>query len=106
MLQHKHQLGKRVAKRVDAGGGFGAWRWYCYDGLRVIAAGTGTSDKTYYTGGVCRDANGTKLLYHHDRLGNVVAVSDANGNLYSGYPIDEEISPQQSVLEVRTTERI
>jgi YD repeat-containing protein len=54
-------LGRRVAKKVDGG----AWRWYAYDGLQVIAEGTGTSDRICYTnspaaigGIVCRDAHG------------------------------------------------
>ena len=37
-VEYKYDLmGRRVAKRVDAG----AWRWYFYDGLKVIAEGRG-----------------------------------------------------------------
>jgi len=84
-------LGRRVAKRVDGG----TWRWYFYDGLKVVAEGTGQSDKTYSTLGpgaiggiICRDENGTKYWYHYDRLGNVVAVTNSSGNAYALYTMD------------------
>ena len=63
-----------------------------YDGLKVVAEGTGQNDKIYYTnspgvigGIVCRDNNGTKLWYHYDRLGTPVAVTDANGGVAAVY---------------------
>jgi RHS repeat-associated protein len=82
--------GRRVAKSVNGG----AWRWYFYDGLKVVAEGTSSSDKQYYTtapgdpgGIICRDSTaGTNpLYYHYDRLGNVMAVSDSNGAPYALY---------------------
>ena len=70
----------------------GAWRKYFYDGLQVVAEGAGTADKIFYThapsavgGIVCRDANGTKYWYHYDHIGNVVAVTDANGDPVVSY---------------------
>jgi RHS repeat-associated protein len=54
--------------------------------LKVIAEGTGTNDKVFYTnapgavgGIICRDENGTKYWFHFDRLGNAVGVTDSNG---------------------------
>jgi RHS repeat-associated protein len=96
--------GRRVAKSVNGG----AWRWYLYDGLKVVAEGTGTSSKMYYTtapddpgGIICRDASaGTNpLYYHYDRLGNVMAVSDSNGAPYALYTM----SAFGSVLEKGTS---
>jgi len=73
----------------------GAWRKYFYDGLQVVAEGTGTADKIFYThsdapvgGIVCRDANGTKYWYHYDHIGNVVAVTDANGDPVVSYAME------------------
>jgi len=70
-------------------------RRYFYDGLKVVAEGTGQSDKTYYTLGpgaiggiICRDENGTKYWYHYDRLGNVVGVTNAYGSVASLYTMD------------------
>ena len=68
VVQYKYDLlGRRVAKKLDSGN----WRWYFYDGLKVLAEGSGTSDKSYYTlspgaigGIISRDYNGTKLWYH------------------------------------------
>jgi RHS repeat-associated protein len=89
--------GRRAAKRVNNGGGFGAWTWYSYDGLKVVAEGTSSTSKMYYTtapgdpgGIICRDASaGTNpLYYHYDRLGNVMAVSDSNGSPYAPYTMD------------------
>jgi len=41
-VQYKYDLlGRRVAKRVNSG----PWRWFFYDGLKVIAEGTGTNDR-------------------------------------------------------------
>ena len=66
-----------------------------YDGLQVSAEQTGTTDKMYYThspsaigGIISRDNNGTKLWYHFDRLGNVMAITDSNGNMYAGYTME------------------
>jgi RHS repeat-associated protein len=49
----------------------------------------------YYThspsaigGIISRDNNGTKLWYHFDRLGNVMAITDSNGNMYAGYTME------------------
>ena len=73
----------------------GAWWWYFCDGLNVPAEGTGTGDKAFNTmaggrpgGIVCRDDNGTKLWYHYDRLGNVMCVSDDDGNAEELYTMD------------------
>ena len=93
-IEYKYDLyGRRAAKRVDTGSGFGAWRWYFYDGLKVVAEGTGPSDRIYYTnapsdvgGIICRDQNGTTShTYHYDRLGNVLAVTNAAGELAAVY---------------------
>jgi RHS repeat-associated protein len=82
---------------VNSGAGFGAWTWYSYDGLKVVAEGTSSTSKMYYTtapgdpgGIICRDASaGTNpLYYHYDRLGNVMAVSDSNGALCAPYTMD------------------
>jgi len=61
----------------------------------VVAEGTGTSDKAYYTLGpgaiggiICRDENGTKYWYHYDRLGNVIGVTNAYGSVASLYTMD------------------
>ena len=66
-----------------------------YDGLQVVAEGAGTADKIFYThsdapvgGIVCRDANGTKYWYHYDHIGNVVAVTDANGDPVVSYAME------------------
>jgi len=82
-------LGRRVAKRFNGG----PWRWYFYDGLKVIAEGTGQDDRIYYTnspavigGIICRDKNGTEQYwYHYDRLGTPLAVTDANGGVAAVY---------------------
>ena len=93
-VELKYDLyGRRAAKRVDTGSGFGAWRWYFYDGLKVVAEGTGTADRIYYTntpgdvgGIICRDQNGTTThTYHYDRLGNVLAVTNGAGELAAVY---------------------
>jgi len=93
-VEYKYDLyGRRAARRVDSGAGFGAWRWYFYDGLKVVAEGTGTADRIYYTnapgdvgGIICRDQNGTTThTYHYDRLGNVLAVSNGAGELAAVY---------------------
>jgi RHS repeat-associated protein len=85
--------GRRATKKVDSG----AWRWYSYDGLKVVAEGTSSTSKMYYTtapgdpgGIICRDASaGTNpLYYHYDRLGNVMAVTDSNGALCAPYTMD------------------
>jgi len=65
----------------------------------VIAEGTGTSDKMFYTlapgaigGIICRDwdddETSIKYWYHCDRLGNVMAITDAYGNAYAVYTMD------------------
>ena len=38
-------LGRWVAKKVNDG----SWRWYFYDGLKVIAEGMTTTNKVFYT---------------------------------------------------------
>jgi RHS repeat-associated protein len=100
--------GRRAAKRVNSGAGFGAWTWYLYDGLKVVAEGTSSTSKMYYTtapgdpgGIICRDASaGTNpLYYHYDRLGNVMAVSDSNGAPYAPYTMDA----YGNVLQVGTS---
>jgi len=80
-----------VAKRVNGG----LWRWFFFDGLKVVAEGTGQNDKIYYTNSpgvigeiVCRDNNGTKYWYHFDRLGNVMGVTDSNGNVATLYTME------------------
>ena len=91
-VEYKYDFaGRRVAKRVDGG----VWNWSFYDGLNVAAEGTGQNDKIFYTNGaggpggiICRDANGTKYWYHCDRLGSVMAVTDANGALHAAYTMD------------------
>jgi len=83
---------RRVAKKVNAG----AWWWYFYDGLKVLAEGSNTStNRVFYTlgegavGGILyRDRYGTKYAYHYDRLGNVMAVTDVNGAAYAVYTMD------------------
>jgi len=45
--EYKYDLfGRRVAKKV---GDNGDWRWFFYDGLNVVAEGTQTNDKMFYT---------------------------------------------------------
>jgi RHS repeat-associated protein len=107
-VEYKYDLlGRRVAKRATyAPQEPGPWRWYFYDGLKVVAEGTSQNDKIYYTnspgaigGIICRDNNGTKLWYHFDRLGNVMAVTNVNGNMYAGYTMEAF----GGVLEVGTS---
>jgi len=88
-------MGRRVGKQLTTDGQQGPWQWYAYDGLQVIAEGTGTSDRIAYTnspavvgGMICRDATGAggeKYFYHFDRLGNVVGVTDAEGEVVRVY---------------------
>jgi len=61
---------------------------YFYDGLQVLAEGTGQNDKMHYTlapstigGIICRDNNGAKYWHHFARLGNVVGVIDENADM-------------------------
>ena len=86
--QYKYDLlGRRVGKKV----GSGAWNWYFYDGLKVAAEGTSTTNKTFYTNGP-GDVGGIvsrgDYYYHYDRLGNVVAVTSGGGNLVDLYTMD------------------
>jgi hypothetical protein len=57
-------MGRRVAKKVDSGN----WKWYFYNGLKVIAEGTGTTNKIPYANGpgdiggiLSRDQNDAEL---------------------------------------------
>jgi RHS repeat-associated protein len=92
-MEYKYDLmGRRVAKRVTYPGyGSLPWRWYFYDGLKVIAEGTTTTNRTYYTnspaviGGIITDGT---AWYHYDRLGNVVAKTDMGGTPCSLYTMD------------------
>jgi RHS repeat-associated protein len=84
-------LGRRVAKRVNGGD----WWWYFYDGLKVLAEGSATNNRVFYTlgegavGGILyRDKGGIKYSYHYDRLGNVMAVTDKDGKPYAEYTMD------------------
>ena len=61
-------FGRRVARKE----GDGPWRWYFYDGLKIIAEGTGTTDRKYYTlapgaigGIICSDEGGEVYYYHY-----------------------------------------
>ena len=91
-VEYKYDFaGRRVAKRVDSG----AWRWYFYDGLQVIAEGTGQNTKLSYTntpsvigGIISRGDSATTYTYHFDRLGNVMGISDTNGNPYAVYTME------------------
>jgi RHS repeat-associated protein len=71
-------MARRVAKKVDSGN----WKWYFYDGLKVIVEGTATNSRTYYTnspaavGGIITDGGS---WFHYDRLGNVVAQTGSDG---------------------------
>jgi hypothetical protein len=51
MVEYKYDLlRRRVARRLTTGYQQpGPWRWYFYDGLQVVAEGSGTSDKMYYS---------------------------------------------------------
>ena len=71
------------------------WKWFFYDGLQVLAEGTATDDNTFFTcngsaigGIIARDDGTNKLWYHFDRLGNVVGVTDENGDVVRVYSND------------------
>jgi RHS repeat-associated protein len=87
-VQYKYDLmGRRVAKKKNSGN----WRWYFYDGLKVIVEGNATNGKFYYTnspaviGGIITDGSS---WFHYDRLGNVVAQTGSDGVPTAMYTMD------------------
>ncbi len=81
-------LGRRVAKIV----GPDTTRYY-YDGEKVIEERTGAVTTTYIYGTYVDDVlsttkGGTTHYYHKDRMGSIVALTDASGNVAERYEYD------------------
>ena len=91
--------GRRIARVVDADGLPGVTRYY-YDDRRVVEEqdGTGTTQATYVYGGYIDDVlnmrrGGSDFYYHADDMYNIMAVTNASGNVVERYQYGDYGSP-------------
>jgi YD repeat-containing protein len=92
-------LGRRIQKTVNAPGVAAQVTTYFYDGGDVIEEqnGAGVEQAGYVlddTGIVSMSRSGQTYYFHADELGNVLDLTDTNGNVTERYDYDDYGQPQ------------